>query len=159
VADEYAAPNNNSASRIGSREAEITAVDLLDAQGRSQTVVQTGAQLTLRLRYNAHEPVERPAFGIAIHHDSGVHLCGPNTLFDQFVIERIDGPGFVDYTIPSLPLLTGRYLISAAIYDEALAHPYDHHIQAFPLVVQSDQVSERFGLLALGGSWSLTNGK
>lgn len=140
-------------SRYGSREVEISDVQFLGPNGTSQTVVQTGEPLTIRMHYHAKQRIEKPVFGIALHHESGVHLTGPNTFFDKVPIEAVDGRGWVDYTIPSLLLLAGRYLLSAAVYDEAMAHPYDHHAQAFVLVVQSDHIAERYGLMTLGGKW------
>ena len=148
-------PTTDRAVRYGSREVEITGVEFLDRDGMAQIVAQTGDPLTVRIHYHAKQRIERPVFGIGLNHESGVHLCGPNTFFDNLTIAAVDGRGSVDYTIPSLPLLAGRYLLSAAVYDEAMVHPYDHHAQAFVLVVQSDHVAERFGLMTLGGRWRM----
>ncbi len=145
----------STAVRYGSREVEITGIEFLDRDARAQNVAQTADPLTIRIHYNAKQRIERPVFGIGLNHESGVHLCGPNTFFDNLTIAAVDGRGSVDYTIPSLPLLAGRYLLSAAVYDEAMVHPYDHHAQAFVLVVQSDHVAERFGLMTLGGRWRM----
>jgi lipopolysaccharide transport system ATP-binding protein len=154
---EHSDDDTDDGSRYGSREVEIVGVELLDGRGLPQTVAQTGAPLTIRIHYRAGQPVEEPVFGIGVHHESGVHLSGPNTLFDKVPVGRVDGAGHIDYTVASLPLLAGRYLLSAAIYDQALVHPYDHHMQAFPLVVQSDHAAERFGMLALGGRWAVND--
>lgn len=143
--------------RYGSREIEIMGVELIDRDGQVQQVAQTGEPLTIRLHYRAKERVEHPVFGLGLNHESGVHLSGPNTFFDNLTIPAVDGRGAVDYTVPSLPLLAGRYLLSVAVYDEAMVHPYDHHVQAFVLVVQSDHVAERFGLMTLGGRWRVVS--
>ncbi|HMO58100.1 MAG TPA: Wzt carbohydrate-binding domain-containing protein, partial [Roseiflexaceae bacterium] len=94
-----------------------------------------------------------PIFGIGLHHEGGMLLSGPNTRFHGYEITRISGQGYVDYQIPELPLLGGRYQISAAIYDKSMLHPYDHHDRLYRLTVQSDSVRERFGILASGGEW------
>ena len=39
----------------------------------------TGDRVTLRLHYNAHRPIPRPVFGMAIYTIEGVHVTGPNT--------------------------------------------------------------------------------
>ncbi len=139
--------------RRGSREVEITRVQLLDAAGKEQPVFQTYAPLTIRIHYQAHTPIEAPVFGVGIHHESGIWLSGPNTAFDQLTIERVSGAGVVDYTVASLPLLAGRYNVSAAVVDASQIHIYDLHDRLYPLVVHSDGASERYGTLALAGAW------
>ena len=149
-APEEAAPN---LFRRGTREVEITKVQLLDAAGVEQTVFQTHTPLTVRLHYHAHQPVNEPIFGIGIHHESGVWLSGPNTGFDQFTIASLAGRGYVDYCVAALPLLNGAYRVSAAVVDTTQLNIYDLHDRLYPLVVQSDLTRERYGLLALAGTW------
>jgi lipopolysaccharide transport system ATP-binding protein len=140
--------------RRGGREAEIVRVQFLDALGREQPVFHARAPLTLRMHYVAHHPIVRPVFGVGLHHASGFWLSGPNTRFDEFEIPLIAGAGYVDLIIPELPLLDGRYLVSVAIYDEAILHPYDSQDRMYELVVRSDNVGERYGVLSLRSRWA-----
>jgi lipopolysaccharide transport system ATP-binding protein len=140
--------------RRGSRELEIVRVELLDAEGRTRPVFQAREPLTLRMHYIAHQPIPRPVFGIALHHESGFWLSGPNTRFDEFEIPKVAGAGSNDYTIPALPLLSGRYLLTVTVFDETIMHPYDYHASMYELVVRSDNLRERYGVLPLGGRWS-----
>jgi lipopolysaccharide transport system ATP-binding protein len=144
--------------RRGSLEAEIVRVELLDAAGHARPVFQAHDQLTLRMHYIAHQPIRRPVFGIGINHESGFWLSGPNTRFDGFEIPLIAGAGYVDLQIPELPLLDGRYLVSVALYDEAILHPYDSQDRMYELVVRSDDLRERYGVLSLGGRWAWREG-
>jgi lipopolysaccharide transport system ATP-binding protein len=139
--------------RRGNREAEIVQVQLLDTAGHEQPVFHAGVPLTLRIHYTAHQPIHRPVFGVALYHESGFWLSGPNTRFDEFEIPLIAGTGYVDLVIAELPLLDGRYLISASIYDEAILHPYDYHDRMYELVVRSDELRERYGVLSLRAHW------
>ncbi|MFL5802284.1 MAG: ABC transporter ATP-binding protein [Roseiflexaceae bacterium] len=139
--------------RHGSREAEIVRVELLDAEGRTRPVFQACDPLTLRMHYVAHCPLRRPVFGVALHHESGFWLSGPNSRFDEFEIPLIERAGYVDYTIPELPLLSGRYLLTVTLYDEAILHLYDYHDRMYELVVRSDHVRERYGVMPLNGRW------
>jgi lipopolysaccharide transport system ATP-binding protein len=140
--------------RRGGHEAEIVRVQFLDAAGREQPVFHAGAPLTLRMHYVAHQPIRQPVFGVALHHESGFWLSGPNTRFDEFEIPLIAGTGHVDLVISELPLLDGRYLVSVAIFDEAILHPYDSQDRMHELVVRSDDLRERYGVLSLGGHWA-----
>jgi lipopolysaccharide transport system ATP-binding protein len=108
------------------------------------------------MHYRARQPVERPLFGIALHHASGFHLSGPNTGSSQYEIDLITGEGYVDYTIASLSLLQGTYLFSAAIYDQHGVHPYDHHSMAYTLRVTGEKgIPEEYGVVRLQGTWNL----
>lgn len=140
--------------RFGSHDVEISGVELVGADGVTRTVFQTGERLTIRIRYQARQIVERPVFGLAIHHEGGILLAGPNTRFAGLEIPTIQGAGYVDLTIAAVPLLTGRYYVSASIYDETLVHPYDYHDRLYRLTIQSEGGRERFGTIALGGDWN-----
>ncbi|MEN9934527.1 MAG: hypothetical protein RLZZ387_1106 [Chloroflexota bacterium] len=140
--------------RYGSREVEISGVELLDASGTPRHVFQAHGPLTIRIRYRAHRPVHRPIFGLALHHEGGFMLSGPNTRFFGLDIPRLSGEGYVDYRVASLPLLAGRYMLTVAVYDDSMLHPYDHHDRLYRLTVQSDNVADRFGVLAVDGAWS-----
>lgn len=145
--------DDSSLQRRGSREVEIVDVEVLDGANHQQDVFRTHEPLTIRIHYVAHEPVEFPVFGLAIHHEAGLWLSGPNTAFDGMPIPEVRGKGFVDYHVPSLPLLAGRYLLTVAVYDEAMLHPYDHHERMYRLIVQSGS-NERYGTVSLSGRWN-----
>jgi lipopolysaccharide transport system ATP-binding protein len=140
--------------RRGTREIEIVEVELLDANGKPRLVFNTRDSVTVRMHYVAHQRIEQPVFGIGLHHEGGFWLLGPNTGFDGLDIPFVSGNGYVDYTIPSLPLLGGRYLLSVAVVDETMLHTYDHHDRLYRLVVQSGAATERYGALSVGGRWA-----
>ncbi len=142
--------------RWGTGQVEITKLELLkDARPLASAAVRTRDSLTVRLHYRCAQPVERPVFGLAIHRDDGVHLTGPNTRMGGLDIERLSGEGAIDYTIEQLPLLPGRYYLSAAVYDHDLITPYDHRDRFAPLVVIEGGTLERFGVIELPAHWSL----
>ena len=146
-----------SAWRWGSREAEITQVQLLDDQRMECRSFATGETLIARIHFTAHQRIEHPLFGVALHHSDGSHISGPNTALSDYPIAAIDGDGCIDYTIPRLPLLRGSYLCSAAIYDDLASHAYDHHHQAYAFRVnESDLVRERHGMIHIPGHWQLS---
>lgn len=139
--------------RRGTREVEITRVELLDNDGLAPAVFMTHAPLVIRMHYLAHQPIDGPIFGIGLNHENGLLISGPNTSFAKFSIPRVVGEGYVDYRIDALPLLGGRYLISVAVVDQTMMHTYDHHNMLYRLVVQSNNVADRYGMLAIPGRW------
>lgn len=142
--------------RWGSHEAEIVRVQLLDSQGQERRSFETGEMFIARMHYTAHERLEHPLFGVALHHADGFHISGPNTGFAQYDVEAIEGDGYMDYVIHALPLLKGTYLFSATIYDEQGKHAYDHHHQAYTFrVTGSKQIQELYGSLYIPSQWQL----
>jgi lipopolysaccharide transport system ATP-binding protein len=146
--------NDGLGTRRGTREAEFTHVELLDLEGQPQTVFQTHAPLTVRMHYVAHQPISHPVFGVGLYHENGFWINGPNTNFDEVDIPIVDGAGYVDYHIPNLPLLAGRYQLSVALVDSTMLHTYDHHERMYRLIVQSDEVRDRYGMVAIPGEWA-----
>jgi lipopolysaccharide transport system ATP-binding protein len=142
--------------RWGSREAEIVHVQFLDGEGREMRTFKTGQPFVARIHYVAHERIEQPLFGVALHNASGFHINGPNTGLAGYPIEAIEDEGYIDHIIPSLPLLEGTYLFSAALYDKAGQHPYDYHHMAYTFrVAPSEEIKERFGALYIPARWNL----
>ena len=140
--------------RWGSGEAEILDVYLLDREGQRRLLVATGEPLTIVIRYHAHQRIEHPMFGLAIHRGDGLHIAGPNNIFGRFDIPFILGTGEVHYMIDVLPLLEGSYYITAAIYDTAGEHAYDHRALSFPFRVQRGQVAECYGTIYIPARWA-----
>ena len=139
--------------RWGSGEATIAEVKFRDGMGRVSRMFQTGDTFVARVHYVAHQPVRRPAFGVAIYREDGSHVTGPNTVQSGYDIDVIDGQGTVDYVVESLPLLPGRYEFTAAIYDDQSVWPYDHRHRAYSFEVQAGAVAEREGLVYIPCRW------
>jgi ABC-type polysaccharide/polyol phosphate transport system ATPase subunit len=139
--------------RWGSREAEIVNVQILDHSDAEQSIFQTGDTLKVRIHYVAHEPIQKPMFGLAFHHSTGFHISGPNNVFSDYPIPEIDGRGSVDYVIEDLPLLAGTYLVSATIYDFDGEHAYDYIHQRYLFKVRPGGVREQYGSFHIPATW------
>jgi ABC-type polysaccharide/polyol phosphate transport system ATPase subunit len=139
--------------RWGSGETLIMEVEFLDADGQPRDLFTTGQTLVARIHYMAHQRVERPAFGVAIYGPDGEHLTGPNTALSRFEIPAIEGKGYVDYVVDVLPLMRGRYEFTAAIYDYASTHPYDHQHRLFTFTVATGTQPPAEGLAWIPCRW------
>jgi ABC-type polysaccharide/polyol phosphate transport system ATPase subunit len=139
--------------RWGSGEAVITKVEFRDETGRPRRAFRTGDTFVARIHYRANQPVRSPAFGVAIYREDGSHVNGPNTVQSGCEIDVIDDEGTVDYVVESLPLLPGRYELTAAIYDYHSVHPYDHQHRAYSFEVQAGRVAGEEGLVHIPCRW------
>jgi lipopolysaccharide transport system ATP-binding protein len=140
-------------SRWGNRRVEITDVEFYNQEGEKSWVFFTGDPIEIRIHYEAQEEVESPIFGLAIHHQDGAHICGPNTQFGELDIPKVQDEGFVSYKIPSLELLAGTYLVSAAVVNDLNTEIYDYHDRLYKFRVFHGTCRERYGMITMGGQW------
>lgn len=155
VGDRLAAANEfGGFRRWGTQQIQIASVRLLNGAGEESTVYHTGDSLTVEMEYVAHEPVDEPEFGLAIHSFGGVHIAGPNSRLGGMTLGVVEGRGTIRYEIHQLPLLAGRYQLTTAIHSSAAPLAYDYHEAAYSFRVVEDDAREREGLIALDASWS-----
>ena len=139
--------------RWGTKRAEITHVDLCDRGGEPRSIFMSGAPLEIHIHYNAPVRIEHPVFGLALHHQNGTHITGPNTDFADLDIPFIEGKGKMVFHVPALPLLNGEYLVSVAVHNQADTEMFDYHDRSYRFRVYAGQVRERYGLITLNGQW------
>ncbi len=112
--------------RWGAREIEITAVRLLDAQGKERHVYATGESLTLALSVRAEQEVDDFVFGFGLFTTDGVSVYGTNTHIEDWKPRQIHGAGEVRLLLSDLGLVEGTYLIDVAAHRRD-GTPYDYH--------------------------------
>ncbi len=144
--------------RWGSGELQVTEVELLGS-GRHVSRVATGEQVTFRLHYRATQTIEEPVFGIALHTLDGQHVTGPNTRDVDLSTGTVSGDGHVDLTVPRLMLTAGTYELTVAAYDHSLVHAYDHREKVLRFDVTPGDPKDQFGIVSLGGAWSLDSSR
>lgn len=148
----------SSGRRWGTGKVQITQVRLCDGAGTLTSVFVNGGVMEIWMQYWAETRIENPNFGLAIYHQSGAHICGPNTQFGDLYIPAVEGEGWVVYHIPSLALLEGEYVLSVAVVDRATNEIFDYHDRAYTFNVYPGRSRERYGLVTLNGEWRLEDG-
>jgi ABC-type polysaccharide/polyol phosphate transport system ATPase subunit len=131
--------------RIGSGEASISAVRLLDAAGQPSGSARSGKAAVLEMTFDAKRPLSDFVFGFAISTLAGVKVFGSNTEIDGFRGEELSGFGRVILEIPALDLAPGVYTLDAAVHAQNGA-PYDYRRD----VLRFEVTGER----AVAGVWS-----
>jgi ABC-type polysaccharide/polyol phosphate transport system ATPase subunit len=122
--------------RWGSREIEITDVQLSGPDGTPAHVFQSGQPLTVRIALRS--PVENEDFviGIGIFNGEGVCCYGTNTSIEQLNAVRIVGDAEARFTIDSLDLVEGTYKLDVAVH-KLDGYPYDYHRLLYTFRVKS----------------------
>jgi hypothetical protein len=142
-----------SSERWGTFLAEITKVELLDADGSSPPFFRPRDLFRLRIHYQTRMRIDAPAFGLAFYRQDGIHINGPNSVRDGCTIPYIDGTGFVDYVIESLPLNQGEYQLTVAIYDHDSQVAHDHHHRLYTFEVRSSTLWHEAGVVHIPAAW------
>jgi len=141
-------------SRWGSGEARLTGVHLLDATGHPVTQVKTGDKVTMRLDYDATEPVPKPVFGIAIETMDGTWLWAHGTREGGPIPDWIEGKGSIELQFDRFMLQPGTFDISASINDFTCTQIVDYMRRCLRFDVLHGDPRETGGYVALGGKWS-----
>jgi ABC-type polysaccharide/polyol phosphate transport system ATPase subunit len=140
-------------NRFGTRQAEITRVEMLRADGTTPLFFTAGETFRLRLHYRTHERIEWPTFGLAFYRRDGAHVNGPNSVKDGYEIPCLDGTGSVEYVIEHLPLNPGRYELTVAIYNYDSTVAIDHHHRLYPFEVRSRTDWNEEGVVHIPAQW------
>ncbi len=118
VVEEYhkAMSTQPEGSEFGNREIVIDRVQILDGEGRPTEAFRTGEPLVLRVHYQAMRPVKDPVFSIRFYDRLGLMVYGTNTSLGDVVIPELRGSGTVEFAIPNLSMLDGRYYVTVAAH-------------------------------------------
>ncbi len=143
----------SSFERWGTGDMEITGVRLIDSTGQERTSFKTNELMIVEMAYQAHRPITEPEFGLAIFHQNGTHITGPNSRVGRLKTGIVTGSGVVRYHIERLPLLPGRYRLTAAIHDSRYLMAHDYHKEAYSFEVAPGGTQETHGLIELPAHW------
>ena len=135
-AEEVAASGRYQAGRWGSREVELTAVRLLDSNGKDRRVFTPGETVTVALSVRAAEPVTDFVFGMGLFSADGVNIYGTNTGIEDLEPRRLAGDGEVRLVLDELRLVEGTYLLDVAVHRDD-GTPYDYHRGLYSFRVKS----------------------
>ena len=139
--------------RWGTGQLEIRDVELCGAGGEPKSVFFTGDEMQIRLHYHSRQRIENPIFGLAIHHQNGINIFGPNTKFAGLDIPCVEGSGTIVYTIGRLPLLAGGYAVSVAAVNDSDTETFDYHDRAYSFQVYPGERGDGYGMVVLDGNW------
>lgn len=138
--------------RSGSGEAQIINVETLNAKGQRRDRFRTGESVTLRLHYHCAEPIDRAAFGYALENTDGVYVWAHNTIDADLRVDQLIGDGYVDLTIPALPLQPGSFDLTASIVNQN-SHVFDLVRNCLRFHVDFGAPRESGGIVTFSGEW------
>ncbi|MEA2717969.1 MAG: type transport system ATP-binding protein [Actinomycetota bacterium] len=145
--------------RYGIGGAEITDVRIFSDDGAETGAVRTGERMTIRLSYRAAEALESGCVGVAVYRAvDGVYVFGQNSAEGGMFVPLDPELRNVELTIPDLPLLRGRYLVTVSLHDHSIRKIYDVHdrVHSFT-VVDNPAMPVHAGLVHIPSQWKMTS--
>ena len=122
--------------RWGSREIEITRVQLVGPDGEAGHVFHSGDEMTIRIALRAPVLIEDFVVGIGIFNAEGVCCYGTNTSLEELRAVKIVGDAEARFKIDTLDLVEGTYKLDVAIH-KLDGYPYDYHRLLYTFRVKS----------------------
>ena len=141
--------------RWGSREIEITDVQLSGPDGTAGHVFQSGQPLTIRIALRAPVATEDFVIGIGIFNAEGVCCYGTNTNIEQLQAVRMLGDAEAAFVIESLDLVEGTYKLDVAVH-RLDGYPYDYHRLLYTFRVKSR--TKDVGIFRPRHQWRFSDG-
>lgn len=142
---------------IGTGEASISKIELLDQGGSKTDTIKAGEEFKLRLHYECKKEIKKPSILISLFNGSGQKLFSTNTDADRVQINSLSGKGHIDFYLKENPFAPGRYKINTGVFDERMSHAYDHFRDAFEFSVSGERVAD--SPLVLAGEWRISGAK
>ena len=136
-------------ARWGSKDVEIVSARVLGADGREETVLDSGTRATLELRYRNNAQVSDAVFGFYVYRDDGFGVYGTNTLMEAVEVPR-KSEGVVRFVMDPLALLPGAYDVDVGIIDPQDRY-YDYHEKGLSFRVVGS--TREVGLVRLPHRW------
>ncbi len=148
---EPAEPSPVKTDRWGNQKVAITGVRLLDKHGKVSDRFNAGDPMCICMDYHASEPVANPIFGIAVYGENDLLCYGTNTDIEGLDTGTVRGDGKIVVTIPSISLISGKFLLTVAVHTSDHV-PYDWHDKKYSFtIINTGGIS---GILDLRSRWT-----
>lgn len=141
-------------ARWGSREVEITQIQLLDAQGEEKRVFHPDDSISIRASYRMNLSQSDVVFGIGINRGDGLPIFGTNTDIDRIKIPTLKSTGEIECTLQRTSLLDGAFSLDLAVH-RSDGYPFDYHKGAIHFSVRSDR--REVGVISPVREWRINS--
>lgn len=140
--------------RYGTFEATIEKVQLFNKLRKRTTTFSLFDDVTVRIFYATKKRIEKPNFGVAIYRHDGIYCYGTNMENDDTRPLFIKDKGYIDLIYTMIPLLTGTYAITAAIYGNTELYIYDYRANIATFTMRSSKNEQ--GVISMAHTWKIS---
>ena len=123
----YAGEECAEAKRFGSREMELSSIDVMSGDREARAEFQCGEPVHMEIAYFAPEAVRDPVFFVSITGEQG--SVGFQAATDGAInsIPVVEGHGRLSLTVTDLQLNPGKYYVDVGVYEKDWKYAYDYH--------------------------------
>ena len=137
-------------SRWGDGKALIRGVTLTSPDQQGKHLFRTGAPLEVTVSLENQELTSGTILvGLAVYDETGTFIYGPNSYGENLSIDHTR----VTYRVPDLKLNTGRYFLSAGLFNQDATDTYDFMDQVIEFKVINEHSDTNRGRVVLEGEW------
>jgi lipopolysaccharide transport system ATP-binding protein len=106
-------------------ELMVRAIEFLDEKGKTVQHVLSGQHLVIRVHYHTHvsKLFKDQRVMVVVNRDERTSCIFSTDLVDRKPL-NLEGSGYVEFHVPTLPLCGGRYFLHVAIENEALTQDW-----------------------------------
>lgn len=122
--------------RYGTKDVEITKVEILDAAGLQKTAFKRGERFRVRMSFFAKSSIHNPSFTVLVHDENGQLLHVTDSGVRKYKTGDVKGEGVITYTFEALPLHKGKYWLSTGCWQEGGNIAFDHHERMYPFIIE-----------------------
>lgn len=115
---------------------KITAVRLVDQQGRSVEELASSGPLRVELEYLTSRPITSPIFDVSIYSETQELCCHTNSDIHDLTLPTVQGRGCLTLHFERLDLVGGDYFFSVGAYTPAWDYTFDYQAYACKLHVR-----------------------
>ena len=146
-------PQKPNGRRWGSREAEMTSVEVLDGTGKPCTRFDPMADVTVRIRYQAKKQLDDVVLGLAIYRTDGTYIYGTNSILDRVGVISLKKAGTIDLKMRRVALNQGTYAVDLALHrPDGFSYDFWRNTCEFTI----SEVRGEVGIISLDHEWILT---
>ncbi len=125
--------------RWGSRDAEVTAVRLLDGDRRERYHFASGEEVCFEIEVEARRPLVDVVFGVGLFTPRGIECWGTNTHLEGYASAGLDSSATARVVCPALRLAPGEYLLDVAVHSrEGYPYDYQRRVLSFTVTASAD---------------------
>ena len=151
-AEEEIDPQKPNGKRWGSREAEMTSVELINAAGEPQTVFDPQEDITVRIRSRAKVRLTDVVLGLAIYRTDGTYIYGTNSLIDKVGVVTLEGKQTILLKMQHVGLNQGEYAVDLALHrPDGFSYDFWRNTCTFRISEKRGEV----GIISLDHEWMM----
>jgi len=137
----------------------IHEVAFFGADGKQTTVVDSGTGLTMRVRFEAHEPIDNPCIRVQFLRNDGLLATGSNTYRHDLKLGELHGVYEAVCHFPHFNLLEGDYYANIGVWPDEFQSfvaktPFDIHEYNDIIAVRSHRI-DGGGLARVPCAWDV----